>query len=247
MFDEVGSIVKDLPPEMQNEFFERLAADSENIYNKANTVSPLSLQGIKETIGQLAKWGDETARGYAEPITEQIYGKFADRLSELSPQIKAANKAFSDLMKYKKNDTVSQILKGDLLNGGKLGGAPSALKAYKSSINKASGQENLKGLENLLVKETGQQPFLNKIDDINAAMDLLKTEKTGLGGAASIAKALLTRPVLSAVRGANRMELPQKIQGISEMLKPIGRLIPGLGGKAAANMLYGGVEYNNYK
>lgn len=246
-FPELQKIVRDLPEEAQNELYNKLAIAMEDIYNKANTVSPLSLQGIKETIGQLAKWGDETARSYTEPITEQIYGKYADRLSELSPQIKAANKAFADLMKYKKNDTVSQILKGDLLNGGKLGGAPSALKAYKSSINKASGQENLKGLEDLLVKETGQQPFLNKIDDINAAMDLLKTENTGLGGAASIAKALLTRPVLSAVRGVNRMELPQKIQGISEMLKPIGRLMPGLGGKAAANMLYGGVEYNDYR
>ena len=150
-------------------------------------------------------------------------------------------------MKYKKNDTVAEILKGDLLNGGKLGRAPSALKAYKSSINKVSGQENLKNLENLLVRETGQQPFLNKIDDINAAMDLLKTENTGLGGAASIAKALLTRPVLAAVRGANRMELPQKIQGINEMLKPIGKMMPALGAKGAANLLYGGVEYNDYK
>lgn len=247
-FPELQNIVKDLPETAQNELFNKLSTAIDDIYNKANTVSPLSLQGIKETIGKgYAKWGDETAKGYAEPITEQIYGKFMDRLSELSPQIKEANKAFSDLMKYKKNDTVSQILKGDLLNGGKLGGAPSALKAYKSSINKGSGQANLKSLENLLVKEAGQEPFLNKIDDINAAMDLLKTENTGLGGAASLAKALLTRPVLNAVRGANRMELPQKLQGINDMLKPIGKLMPGLGAKGAANMLFGGVEYNDYR
>jgi hypothetical protein len=246
-FGELENIIKDLPEEIKAEYYDKLANSMDDIYQKANTVSPLSLQGIKETIGQLAKWGDETARGYAEPVTEQIYGKFANRLSELSPQIKAANKAFSDLLKFKKNDTVAQILKGDLMNGDKLGGAPSALKSYKSSVNKGSGANNLKDLENLLVKETGQQPFLNKIDDINAAMDLLKTENTGLGGAASIAKALLTRPVLSAVRGANRMELPQKLQNINEMLKPLGRLMPGLGGKAAANMLYGGVEYNDYQ
>lgn len=213
----------------------------------AGLVSPLSLQGAKKTIGQLGKWGEETARGYAEPITEQVYGKFANRLNELSPEVKAANKAFSDLMAFKKNDTVSQILKGDLLSEGKLGGAPGALKAYKSTINKGSGQENLKNLENLLVKEKLQDPFLNKIDDINAAMDLLKTENTGIGGMASIAKALLTRPVLTAARGANRMNLTDKIQNVKDALAPIAKLMPALGAKGAANLLYGGVEYNDYR
>ena len=246
-FDQLKNIVKDLPEEAKAGYFDKLATALDDIYTKANTLSPLTLQGVKKTIGQMGKWGDETARGYVEPVIEQVYGKYANRLNGLSPDIAAANKAFSDLMNYKKNDAVSQILKGDLLNEGKLGGAPGALKAYKSSINKASGQNNIKDLENLLFNEAGQERFLNKIDDINAAMDLLKTENTGLGGAASIAKALLTRPVLAAVRGANRMELPQKMQTIKDMLQPIGRLMPGLGAKGAANMLYGGVEYNNYK
>ena len=246
-YPELQKIIDGLPEELQaqytNEFFTAL----DDIYNKANTVSPLSLQGIKETIGKMSKWGDETAKGYAEPITKQIYGKYMDRLSELSPEVSAANKAFSDLMNYKKNDTTSQILKGKLLEDGKLGGAPRALKSYKSSIDKAQGAKNLQDLENLLVNETDQQPFLNQVDDINAAMDLLKTETTGIGGVASIAKALLTRPVLAMARGANRIELPQKLNSINEALKPIGKLMPALGGKAAANMLYGGVEYNDYR
>ena len=246
-FPELEKIIKDLPEEVKDDYIGRMGTALEDIYNKANTVSPLSLQGIKKIVGQMGKWGDETSRGYVEPVIEQVYGKFANRLNELSPEISAANKAFSDLMQYKKNDTVAQILKGDLLSEGKLGGAPSALKAYKSSINKGSGQANLKSLENLLEKEAGQKPFLNKIDDINAAMDLLKTENTGLGGAASIAKALFTRPILTAVRGANRMELPQKIQNIKDVLSPIGRLMPALGAKGVANMLYGGVSYDDYR
>lgn len=212
-----------------------------------NSVSPLSLQGIKETIGKMAKWGDETARGYAEPITEKIYGKFTDRLSELSPELKAANKAYSDLVSFKKDDTLKQILKGDLLNGDRMGAAPSALKSYRSSINKAVGAKNLQELENVLVNEAGQEPFLNKIDDINAAMDLLKTETTGFGGIAGLTKALLTRPVLNVVRGANRANLPQKIQNIKKAIAPIAKLLPALGAKGAANMLYGGVEYNDYR
>lgn len=246
-FTDLNEAIKGLPEGAQNELMGKLSTAADDIYNMSNTVSPLSLQGIKKVIGNLGKWGDEVSRGYAEPVTEQVYGKFAERLNNLSPEIKAANKAFSDLMKFKKNDTVAQILKGDLMNGDKLGGAPSALKSYKSSVNKGSGANNLKDLEDLLVKEAGQERFLNKIDDINAAMDLLKTETTGLGGAAGLIKALLTRPVLSAVRGANRMEIPQKLNNINEMLKPLGRLMPGLGGKAAANMLYGGVEYNDYQ
>lgn len=246
-FTDLNEAIKGLPEGAQNELLGKLSTAADDIYNMSNTVSPLSLQGIKKVIGNLGKWGDEVSRGYAEPVTEQVYGKFADRLNNLSPEIKAANKAFSDLMKFKKNDTVAQILKGDLMNGDKLGGAPSALKSYKSSVNKGSGANNLKDLEDLLVKEAGQERFLNKIDDINAAMDLLKTETTGLGGAAGLVKALLTRPVLRTVRGVNRMEIPQKLNNINEMLKPLGRLMPGLGGKAAANMLYGGVEYNDYQ
>ena len=204
-----------------------------------NSVTPLSLQGIKKVVGQMGKWGDETSRGYVEPITEQVYGKFADRLNQLSPDIKAANQAFSDLMKFKKNDTVGQILKGDLLSEGKLGGAPSALKSYKSSINKGSGQANLRGLENLLVKEAGQEPFLNKIDDINAAMDLLKTENTGIGGMASIAKALLTRPVLAGARKMNQLEIPQKLQTIQQLVAPIAERAPMVTSKGITGLLFG--------
>ena len=179
-------------------------------------------------------------------ILKMISGNFRNRLSDLSPELKAANKAYSYLKNFEKNDGVNQILKGELFKEGQLGGAPRALKSYKSSIDKANNAANLQELENLLVKE-GQEPFLNKIDDINAAMDLLKTENTGIGGMASIAKALLTRPVLTAARAANRADLPQKIQNIQNIIAPIGRLLPALGAKGAANMLYGGVEYNDYR
>lgn len=238
-FPKLQNIIKDLPKSIQDEYGIKLMNVMDDIYKKANTVSPLSLQGIKETIGKLSKWGDETQRGYADPITRQIYGKFTDRLSELSPEIKAANKAYSDLMAFKNNDTVGNILKGDLLSGGKLGNAPSALKSYKSSINKESGARNLKDLENLLVKETSQKPFLNKIDDINAAMDLLKTENTGIGGLAGLAKAVLTRPALTAARAVNRSEIPQKIKTVKDALEPIAKLLPYMGAKGISSLMYG--------
>lgn len=211
-----------------------------------NSLSPLSLQGIKEQVGKMAKWGDEVSRGYAEPITEQIYKKFNDKLSSLSPELAEANKNFANLAAFKKNDGIKQILKGNLLSEGGIGTAPRALKSYKSSIDKANVGQNLQDLEKVLVGE-GYEPFLNQIDDINAAMDLLKTETTGFGGVAGLAKSLLTRPILSAVRGANRAQLPEKMQALQEMLAPIGKLMPALGAKGASNMLYGGVSYDNYK
>lgn len=241
-YPELEKITKQLPDDLKGEYLANLNNALDDIYKKANTVSPLSLQGAKQAIGQLAKWGDETARGYAEPITEQIYGKFADRLSELSPELKAANKAYSDLAAFKKDDTVKQILKGNLLDGDRMGNAPSALKAYKSSINKESGARNLKDLETVLNKETGLEPFLNKVDDINAAMDLLKIENTGLGGLSGIAKAIITRPVLRGVRAANRADLSGKYQTLKDTLEPIAKLLPGLGAKGIANLITSGNE-----
>lgn len=192
-------------------------------------------------------WTKPKKADIEDTILRKLSGSLRSRISDLSPELKAANKAYADLKNFENNDGVKQILKGDLFKDGQLGGAPKALKSYKSSIDKTNGAANIQDLENLLVKKAGAKPFLNKIDDINAAMDLLKTETTGLGGVAGLTKAILTRPVLRAVRAANKAELPAKIQNIKDTLAPIAKLMPALGAKGAANLLYGGVEYNDYQ
>ena len=73
-------------------------------------------------------------------------------------------------------------------------------------------------------------------------MDLIKIENTGLGGLSGIAKAIITRPVLRGVRAANRADLSGKYQALKETLEPISKLLPGLGAKGVANLMYGGIE-----
>ena len=79
-------------------------------------------------------------------------------------------------------------------------------------------------------------------------MDLLTQPKTGRNflGAQTIAKGLVT-PALKAIREANRNGIPQKIQNIQEMLKPIAERLPMAGAKGLSNMLYGGISYNDYR
>ena len=208
-----------------------------------NSLSPNDLQKVKEQIGKMAKWGDETSRTYAEPITRQIYNKFNQRLSDLSPELAQANAEYAALRNFQNNEGLKRILKP----GDNIDTASSVLRNYNSTITKGNAGRNIHELEDVLVKN-GEQPFLNVIDDINAANDLLKNIETGRNwlGATTLAKGL-AKPVLKAVREANRNGISQKIQNIKDMIAPIGKLLPALGAKGAANMLYGGVEYNDYR
>ncbi|MBO7735023.1 MAG: hypothetical protein J6S67_20845 [Methanobrevibacter sp.] len=192
-------------------------------------------------------WSKPKKADIENQILKNISGNFRNKLSELSPELKVANKEYSKLKNFEKNDGIQQILKGDLFKEGQLGGAPRALKSYKSSIDKTQGAQNIQDLENLLVKEAGTEPFLNKIDDINAAMDLLKTENTGIGGMASIAKALLTRPVLAGIRKANQLGVPNTINNIKGILAPIAERLPMAASKGINGLLYGNAEYNDYR
>ena len=101
-------------------------------------------------------------------------------------------------------------------------------KSFKMRVIQLfSRLKNIQELENVLV-QNGEAPFLNDIDDVNAAMDLLNICGTGDSWLANLATQA-TRPALKAVREFNRRGLPQKAQNV-------GRQIP----KYLVPLMYGG-------
>ena len=199
-FNKIEKITKNLPVELKEEYFGRLAADLDNIYSTQNTISAIDLQKIKEQIGKMVNWSDETARNYKNPILEQIYGRLNNRLSSLSPEMEAANRAYSDIAQFKKNEGLRSVLR----NGDSIDSASTTLRNYNSTVSKGNTNRNIQDLENVLV-QNGEKPFINTIDDINAAMDLANSRTTGRNflGATDLMKSLLITPTLKGIRALN--------------------------------------------
>ena len=195
---------------------------------------------------------DKPGTDYKNGVLEQIYGVNADKISSLSPELKKANKEFSNLMDFQKNEGIRRIIN----NTNNIDNASSALKNYNSTITKGNTNRNIKDLEQKLV-DNGYQPFLNDIDDVNAAQNLLNSPETGINakGGVDFAK-LLTRPAFHLIREANRRNVPQKIENIKNIVRPLSsgteRLLPPLSAMGASNLLYGGISnlddenYYNY-
>lgn len=215
--DDLYNIVKNLPEDVQGSFYERLGNDLDTIYNKTQTISPIDLQKAKQQIGHMVNWSDETARNYQNPILEQIYNKYNRRLSDLSPELKKANRQFANLRSFQKNEGLNRILKA----GNNIDSASSALKNYNSTVTKGNTGRNIKDLENILVAN-GSEPFLNTVDDINAAMDLNKSITTGrnFGGVTDLAKSLLIDPTLRGVRAINRSDLVERLNNLRNNVNP---------------------------
>lgn len=215
--DDLYNIVKNLPEDVQGSFYERLGNDLDTIYNKTQTISPIDLQKAKQQIGHMVNWSDETARNYQNPILEQIYNKYNRRLSDLSPELKDANRQFANLRSFQKNEGLNRILKA----GNNIDSASSALKNYNSTVTKGNTGRNIKDLENILVAN-GSEPFLNTVDDINAAMDLNKSITTGrnFGGVTDLAKSLLIEPTLRGVRAINRAGFAEKLNNLRGNVNP---------------------------
>lgn len=212
--DDLYNIVKNLPEDVQGSFYERLGNDLDTIYNKTQTISPIDLQKAKQQIGHMVNWSDETARNYQNPILEQIYNKYNRRLSDLSPELEKANRQFANLRSFQKNEGLNRILKA----GNNIDNASSALKNYNSTVTKGNTGRNIKDLENILVAN-GSEPFLNTVDDINAAMDLLNLRTTGDSAKANIAT-LLARPILKGVRAINRAGFAEKLNNLRDNVNP---------------------------
>lgn len=181
-------------------------------------------------------WDSSSAKA-SNALKQMIYGDFARRLGNLSPELRKANKVYSDLAQFENNEGIRNILmpprKGDLVN------PSSVLKNYNSTVTKGNVNRNIQDLEDILVAN-GKQSFINDIDDVNAAMDLLTQPKNGRNflGAQTLAKGLVT-PALKAVREANKQGLPEKLQTIQELLAPVAERLPMAASKGITGLLFG--------
>ncbi|MCM1003577.1 MAG: hypothetical protein NC408_04475 [Candidatus Gastranaerophilales bacterium] len=208
------------------------------------TISAPKLNDIMNNIKSYnIKWDDPNAQ-LTNGILKQIYGDYARRLGNLSPELRKANKTYSQLANFEDNEGVRRILQP--AKTGDLDIPSSALRNYNSTVTKGNTSRNIQDLENILV-ENGKQPFLNDVDDVNAAMDLLTSVKNGRNflGATTLAKGLAT-PALKAVRELNRSGLPEIYARMQQQVpESVRRLLTPLAVRGANQMLYGGVS--NYE
>lgn len=154
-----------------------------------------------------------------DAIINLLYGDYNAKLSALSPELAQANKSFKALKDFEQNEGIKEILRPNKKDPGtELDKASRALRNYNSTITSGNKNRNIHDLEKLFVKE-GAQPFLNDIDDVNAAMDLLNARSTGDSWLANLTTQL-SRPALRLVRDVNKTGIPQKVINFSEKVPP---------------------------
>lgn len=207
-YDVAGDIYNDLINKID------LASDVKDI----GRVSAPKLADIMNNIKNYnIDWNKSNAKE-RQALLKQIYGDFSRRLGNLSPELRKANKAYSKLAKFDDNEGLKQIINPSVIDGNKIDSASSALRNYNSTVTKGNTNRNIQDLEKLLVSK-GKQPFLNDIDDVNAAMDLLNARSTGDSWLANLTTQL-SRPALRLVRDVNKTGIPQKVINFSERVSP---------------------------
>ena len=207
-----------------------------------NPVTPKELYDINKNISNMVDW-NKTDSALKNDVLEQMYGANAERISNLSPELAEANKTYSDLMDFQKNEGIRRILN----NSNNIDTASSALKNYNSTVTKGNTNRNIQDLEKILTDE-GYAPFINEIDDVNAAMDLNNIRTTGDSFWANVGTQL-ARPILKGARAYNSSNIPVFLEKVKPGLDWLGgvarRVVPAAG--VSIPTLYGGIEYNNYQ
>ena len=217
--------------------------------NNKDKISASALYDIMENVKEFPIDFNKTSASKKQGIMKQIYNEYSRKLANLSPELRKANQEYAKLAKFDDNEGVRKIIRPDAIKQENIDTASSALRNYNSTVTKGNTNRNIQDLEKILV-DAGNEPFLNKIDDVNAAMDLLNARTTGDSWLANLATQM-TRPVLKATRGLNRAvqrnQVPQKLQAFNEKIGDWQRFItPGLYG-APTMMLQGGLQYNDYR
>ena len=203
-----------------------------------NQVTPKELYDINKNVSNMVDW-NKADSALKNEVLEQIYGSNAERIANLSPELKEANKVYSDLMDFQKNEGIRRILN----NSNNIDTASSALKNYNSTVTKGNTNRNIQDLEKLLV-DNGYGKFLNNIDDVNAAMDLNNIRTTGDSFWANVGTQL-ARPILRGARAYNSSNLPVLLQNIGNVAGNVARrVLPA----AFISMppLQAGVTYNEH-
>ena len=207
-YDVAGDIYNDLINKID------LASDVKDI----GKVSAPKLADIMGTIKNYPiNWQTSNAKD-RQALLKQIYGDFSRRLGNLSPELRKANAEYAKLAKFDDNEGLKQIINPSVIDANKIDSASTALRNYNSTVTKGNTNRNIQDLEKLLVAN-GKQPFLNDIDDVNAAMDLLNARSTGDSWLANLTTQL-SRPALKGVRYLNQKGVPQAITNFSEKVSP---------------------------
>lgn len=216
-YTELEKITRNLPEEAIPEYTSKLTSDLEQLYKKGGSIRPIDLQKIKEQVGKMVRWNDETARSYHNPILEQIYGQLESKLSELSPELAEANNLYSKILGVEKatgglNPTTIANKLSDFNNS----------QQIRSGINKSFEE-----LNNLLPKD---KQFLNRLNALNkqrANQQLLQSDITSsvlndisrFDNAPYSTQDALINVAPEEVANYTRLSQAQKYQ--DEMLKPI--------------------------
>ncbi|MFR1672356.1 MAG: hypothetical protein ACLSWI_05360 [Candidatus Gastranaerophilaceae bacterium] len=230
--DELETVVDDVYKDYslggKVNYAENLAGDTKqkikDLLNQAKTpgskkqafdsLTPADLYDITKQLGKMTNWNNPESK-ISNQILERIYGNYSKKLSSLSPELSLANKNFSELKNFQKNEGIRKILRRDY----DIDSPSMALRNYKSTITKGNSQKNITDLENLLTNE-GYEPFLKDIDDINAVDALNRRLETGDSSISNVSRNLLVKPILSGLNKLNRNGF------VDELYKSIGKPQP---------------------
>ncbi|MBQ2396015.1 MAG: hypothetical protein II304_03075 [Bacteroidales bacterium] len=244
--DDFMNELSAFPDDVQADYINKFSQDMDEIYAYKNYANnPTASAGeVKEILRNLDArtprdvWG-KPANTPENKVIKRLYGAYNDKLSELSPELAQANREFAALKNFEENEGVKGIIRPNKLHPEyELDSAARTLRNYNSTITSGNKNRNINDLEKLLVAE-GYEPFLNKVDDVNAAMDLNNARTTGDSWLANIATQA-TRPALKRVRELNRKGIPAILDKTGQAIQRI--LPPNIA--RTAPLLYGGVEYN---
>jgi hypothetical protein len=131
----------------------------------ATQITPKELYDINRNVSAMTQWNNPNA-GISNDILEQVYGSYANRLNNLSPELAEANNLYSKIMNLEKATGG--------LNPSTIG---SKLRDYGSGNQLRSGvSKSFEDINNLLPQE---QRFLKEAIELNNqrnAQNLLKQE-----------------------------------------------------------------------
>ena len=153
----------DLNEQFYNKFYEALGK-GDILQKGQNFVTPKELYDINKNIDHnMINW-DKAGENTANGVLEQVYGKYSDRLNNLSPELANANEAYSALMDAQKS----------------AGGIDprtfgTKLREYNSGTQIRNGMaEALRNLDSTLPIEQRFLPQVNKIQKEYATQKYLE-------------------------------------------------------------------------
>lgn len=205
----------------------------------------ISASALNDIMGNIKNYNidwNKTSAKDKQAILKQIYNDFSRRLNNLSPELRKANKEYSKLANFTNNEGVRRIVKPDAIRNENIDSASQVLRNYNKTISSGNKNRNIQDLEKILV-DNGYEPFLNTIDDINAANELLKSAETGINplGLLDKGKYYIEKPLLYINRGLNQLGEKISLPDLSPLAQ---RLLTPLVVEKTVPKLTGGVSYN---